>query len=144
MTKNSADTQNPFAEKMTAILNYSALNLAMAVGYQSGLFDVMDTFDTPRTLEAIADKSELNPRYIKEWLGVMATGQIVELSMGPFLYTVSLMHCMPVGLVDGGHGLGMMWGREKAVELLKAAGFKNVQAQEIPEDPFNLHYFCRK
>ena len=64
--------------------------------------------------------------------------------MGPFLYTVSLMHCMPVGLVDGGHGLGMMWGREKAVELLKAAGFKNVQAQEIPEDPFNLHYFCRK
>jgi len=75
MTKNSADTQNPFAEKMTAILNYSALNLAMAVGYQSGLFDVMDTFDTPRTLEAIADKSELNPRYIKEWRGVMATGQ---------------------------------------------------------------------
>jgi 2-polyprenyl-3-methyl-5-hydroxy-6-metoxy-1,4-benzoquinol methylase len=365
MTKNSADTQKPFTEKLTEILNYSALNLAMAVGYQTGLFDVMDTFDTPRTLEAIADKADLNPRYVKEWLGVMVTGQIVELSMGadeknryylpkqwgdllarragnsnlgvytqeiplltscameavvegfssgdgvtydhypkfqsfmsqladakhrqvlvdkflpsvdsgriiegltsgirvcdlgcaqgvalmlmaeafpqsrftgidisreaieagrsqaakqqlanldfvtmdaailkdnpdlkdsfdyvtafdavhdqtrplevlqgihhslapggvfsmvditaqsnladnldhpmgPFLYTVSLMHCMPVGLVDGGHGLGMMWGREKAVELLKAAGFKTVQAQEIPEDPFNLHYFCRK
>jgi len=144
MTKKSGDTQKPFTEKLTEILNYSALNLAMAVGYQTGLFDVMDTFDTPRTLEAIADKADLNPRYIKEWLGVMVTGQIVELSMGPFLYTVSLMHCMPVGLVDGGHGLGMMWGREKAVELLKAAGFKNVQAQEIPEDPFNLHFLCYK
>jgi 2-polyprenyl-3-methyl-5-hydroxy-6-metoxy-1,4-benzoquinol methylase len=64
--------------------------------------------------------------------------------MGPFLYTVSLMHCMPVGLVDGGIGLGMMWGREKAVEMLKKAGFNNVQVLKIPEDPFNLHYRCYK
>jgi hypothetical protein len=27
--------------------------------------------------------------------------------IGPFLYTVSLMHCMPVGLMDGGSGLVM-------------------------------------
>ena len=365
MTNNSADTPKPFADKLTDILNYSALNLAMAVGYQTGLFDVMDTFDSPRTLEAIADKADLNPRYVKEWLGVMVTGQIVELSMeadeknryylpkqhgdflakragnsnlgvytqeiplltasameavvegfatgegvtydrypkfqafmsqladakhrqvlvdkflpavdegrlieelqsgirvcdlgcaagvalilmasafprssfvgidisreaietgrseaarqqlsnlefvisdaatlkgnpevqgafdyvtafdaihdqtrplealqavhhilapggmfsmvdiaarsnladnldhpmGPFLYTVSLMHCLPVGLVDGGSGLGMMWGREKAVEMLKAAGFEYVQVHKIPEDPFNLHFLSCK
>jgi len=54
------------------------------------------------------------------------------------------MHCMPVGLVDGGPGLGMMWGREKAVEMLKKAGFKQVQVLEIPEDPFNLHYLSNK
>jgi len=64
--------------------------------------------------------------------------------MGPFLYTVSLMHCMPVGLVDGGAGLGMMWGREKAVALLKEAGFQKVQVLEMPDDPFNFHFFCRK
>lgn len=64
--------------------------------------------------------------------------------MGPFLYTVSLMHCMPVGLVDGGPGLGMMWGREKALALLKEAGFENVQVDKIPEDPFNLHFLCIK
>ncbi len=64
--------------------------------------------------------------------------------MGPFLYTVSLMHCLPVGLVDGGTGLGMMWGREKAIELLRAAGFEDVRVEEIPQDAFNLHYFCRK
>ena len=64
--------------------------------------------------------------------------------MGPFLYTVSLMHCLPVGLVDGGSGLGMMWGREKAVEMLKEAGFENVQVHQIPEDLFNLHYFSFK
>ena len=64
--------------------------------------------------------------------------------MGPFLYTVSLMHCMPVGLVDGGSGLGMMWGREKAVEMLKNAGFQKVQVLEMPDDSFNLHFFARK
>jgi ubiquinone/menaquinone biosynthesis C-methylase UbiE len=64
--------------------------------------------------------------------------------MGPFLYTVSLMHCMPVGLVNNGSGLGMMWGREKAVEMLGQAGFSDVQVTEIPEDSFNDHFLCRK
>jgi ubiquinone/menaquinone biosynthesis C-methylase UbiE len=64
--------------------------------------------------------------------------------MGPFLYTVSLMHCMPVGLVDGGAGLGMMWGRQQAVRMLEKAGFQSVEEQEIPNDPFNFHFFCRK
>jgi ubiquinone/menaquinone biosynthesis C-methylase UbiE len=64
--------------------------------------------------------------------------------MGPFLYTVSLMHCLPVGLADGGEGLGMMWGREKAVAMLASAGFADIQVIEIQEDSFNLHFFCRK
>lgn len=64
--------------------------------------------------------------------------------MGPFLYTVSLMHCMPVGLVDEGTGLGMMWGQEKAVSMLKEAGFENIEVLEMPYDAFNLHFLCRK
>lgn len=64
--------------------------------------------------------------------------------MGAFLYTVSLMHCMPVGLVDGGAGLGMMWGRQLAEKMLRQAGFGRVAVTSIPDDPFNLHFFCRK
>ncbi|HSO18121.1 MAG TPA: class I SAM-dependent methyltransferase [Desulfosarcina sp.] len=63
--------------------------------------------------------------------------------MGPFLYAVSLMHCMPVGLVEGGAGLGMMWGRQLAERMLTRAGFRQVTVAEIPGDPFNLHFFCR-
>jgi len=63
--------------------------------------------------------------------------------MAPFLYTVSLMHCMPVGLNDQGRGLGMMWGRQQALKLLEQAGFSHVAAREIPNDPFNLHFQCR-
>jgi ubiquinone/menaquinone biosynthesis C-methylase UbiE len=361
----SGNKRENFSKKMTEILNYGALNLAMGIGYRTGLFDVMDGFDSPRTVSAIAEKAGLNARYVKEWLGVMVCGGIVELTvddagkdlfflpeehgdlmatrsghnniglytqeipllttcamdpvvqgfnsgegvgydqypkfqdfmsqlanakhqqvlidqflpsiengqliqrleagirvcdigcgegialmlmakaypasefvgmdiseevimqaetsvkqqgirnvtflqrdattlkedrtlhksfeyvtafdvihdltrplealesvysilkpggmfsmvdiaassslpenkthpMGPFLYTVSLMHCMPVGLVDGGKGLGMMWGEQRAVEMLKDAGFTQVEVLEIPTDSFNGHYYCRR
>jgi len=63
--------------------------------------------------------------------------------MAPFLYTVSLMHCMPVGLNNNGRGLGMMWGEQKALALLGQAGFSRVSVEEIPNDAFNLHFLCR-
>ena len=367
MSQSSEEKRKVFARKMTDILNYGALNLAMGIGYETGLFEVLDAMDTPRSLEEIAQVSGLNGRYIKEWLGVMVTGGIIEqvegngtedtqkyflprehgdlitrragngnlgvytreiplltlcaldevikgfrtgtgvsydrypefqafmgeladakhretlvdiflpsvaggdavrkmkrgirvcdlgcaegvalilmaeafpkstfvgldvaeeaiqtarkaaavrgLSnisfevrdcagiyedaamagrfdyilafdaihdqtrprealqsvyfllapggmfsmvdiaassrlaentqhpMGPFLYAVSLMHCMPVGLVDGGAGLGMMWGRQHAVALLTQAGFTDIGVEEIPQDGFNLHFFCTK
>ncbi|GAU09867.1 class I SAM-dependent methyltransferase [Desulfoplanes formicivorans] len=365
MAERSEEKQQDFARKMTDILNYGALNLAMGIGYTTGLFEVLDAMDTPATVQEIAKDARLDERYIREWLGVMVTGGIVELeknergedmyllprehgalitrragndnlgvytreiplltrcaldevisgfatgqgvtydhypqfqafmgqladakhchvlvdtflpwvahgemvrrmrqgirvcdlgcaqglalilmaeafprssfvgfdisrqaievarqaaasrgltnvsfqvrdcallageddlretfdyvlafdaihdqtrprqalqgayalltpggmfsmvdiaassrleanqdhSMGPFLYTVSLMHCMPVGLVDGGEGLGMMWGREKAEAMLREAGFDRVEVAEIPNDPFNLHFLCIK
>ena len=64
--------------------------------------------------------------------------------MGPFLYTVSLMHCMPIGLTDNGAGLGMMWGRQQAEAMLKKAGFDHIEILEMEHDGFNLHYLCRK
>lgn len=64
--------------------------------------------------------------------------------MGAFLYTVSLMHCMPIGLTDNGTGLGMMWGREKAEAMLREAGFEHVEVLDMENDGFNLHYFCKK
>jgi ubiquinone/menaquinone biosynthesis C-methylase UbiE len=365
MNASSEAKRKAFSKKMTDILNFGALNLAMAIGYRTGLYDVMDTFDSPEPLATIAEKAGLDPRYVQEWLGVMVCGEIVDLTvsedgedlfhlpeahgdlitrragnsnlgvytqeipllttsvmdtvvrrfydgkgveyssypkfqafmsqladakhrmvlvdrflptidegrlirdlrsgirvcdigcaegialmlmaeafpqsefvgidisaeviqsatvsarrqgfenltylnldaavlpatsdltrsfdyvtafdaihdqsrplealegiyailkpgglfsmidiaasshlfdnrnhpMGTFLYTVSLMHCMPVGLVNGGTGLGMMWGREKAIAMLEAVGFEQVQVLEIPADPFNLHFFCRR
>ena len=61
--------------------------------------------------------------------------------MAPFLYTVSLLHCLPVGLMDGGAGLGMMWGRERAVTMLAEAGLAPVRVLEMHFDPFNVHYY---
>ena len=63
---------------------------------------------------------------------------------GPFTYTISTMHCMSVSLAAGGPGLGAMWGREKAVEMLNAAGFSDVRVTELPHDPINYYYIAVK
>lgn len=63
--------------------------------------------------------------------------------LGPFLYALSVMHCMTVSLAQGGEGLGTMWGREKAFEYLQAAGFEDVQVHELEHDPQNDYYVCK-
>ena len=117
-----------------------------------GIFDYVIAFDAihdqTQPLEVLRGVNHiLSPDGRFSMVDIAANSNLADnLShpMGPFLYTVSLMHCMPVGLVGGGTGLGMMWGREKAVEMLNDAGFWQVQVVEIPDDPFNLHFFCSK
>lgn len=64
--------------------------------------------------------------------------------IGPFLYTISCMHCMTVSLAQNGKGLGAMWGKELATDMLKKAGFSQVEIKELPHDPINYYYIVRK
>jgi len=64
--------------------------------------------------------------------------------LAPFMYTISCMHCMSVSLAAGGPGLGAMWGRELALEMLAAAGFAGVRVEELPHDPINYYYVAVK
>jgi SAM-dependent methyltransferase len=64
--------------------------------------------------------------------------------IGPFLYTISCMHCMTVSLAQGGAGLGAMWGEEKAKEMLEEAGFKEVKIEQLPHDFQNYYYIATK
>jgi len=64
--------------------------------------------------------------------------------LAPFLYTVSCTHCMTVSLAQGGKGLGAMWGKELACEMLKEAGFCEIEVKELPHDPINYYYIIRK
>lgn len=63
--------------------------------------------------------------------------------LGPFLYTVSCLHCMTVSLALNGHGLGAMWGKEKAIEMLNEAGFTKVEVKQLPHDPINYYYIAK-
>ncbi len=64
--------------------------------------------------------------------------------VGPFLYTISCMHCMTVSLARDGAGLGAMWGEEKATEMLREAGFKEVEVKQLPHDFQNSYYIATK
>ena len=61
----------------------------------------------------------------------------------PLLYTISLMHCTPISIGQGGPGLGAMWGVETAEQYLGAAGFSRVQVHRLPHDPINAYFVAR-
>ena len=64
--------------------------------------------------------------------------------IGPFLYTVSCMHCMTVSLALDGAGLGAMWGEEKAREMLQEAGFARVEVKKLSYDIQNVYLIIKK
>jgi SAM-dependent methyltransferase len=63
--------------------------------------------------------------------------------LGPLLYSISTMHCMTVSLAQGGEGLGTMWGRELARELLREAGFRRIDIRELAHDFQNDYYLVQ-
>jgi len=63
---------------------------------------------------------------------------------GPWLYTISCMHCMSVSLAGGGPGLGAAWGKTKALEMLGEAGFGNVRVETLAHDPMNFWFVMTK
>ena len=142
--------------KARGLVNITFINQDAAVISETS--ELAGRFDYVTAFDAIHDQTQpmaalkgvytmLKPGGCFSMVDIAASSRLadnLDHPMGAFLYTVSLMHCMPVGLVDGGTGLGMMWGREKAVDMLRAAGFEDVVVGEIPEDTFNLHFFSHK
>ena len=66
-----------FAERMVGVLNEGAIALMTSIGHRTGLFDAMAGLP-PSTSDQIADAADLNERYVREWLGAMVVGKIVE------------------------------------------------------------------
>lgn len=70
-------TAEGFADKFIGIISGAALALMSSVGHRAGLFDTIANLP-PSTSEAIAKAAGLNERYVREWLGAMVTGDIIE------------------------------------------------------------------
>jgi len=100
-----------FLPRIVGILNDGMLCLATSLGHQTGLFDTMAD-GVWATSADIAGRARLNERYVREWLGAMVTGRIVEYD--PVMKTYQLP-------------------KERAAFLTRAAGIDNlaVQAQYL-------------
>jgi SAM-dependent methyltransferase len=66
-----------FAERMLRCYNDASVALMISIGHRTRLFDRMAEMD-PATSQEIADECGLSERYVREWLGAMTTGVIVE------------------------------------------------------------------
>lgn len=77
--QHSLDLQaaESFADKVGAIINSGAVAVMLSIGHRTGLLDVMAVLP-PSTSVQIAANSELDERYVREWLAVMVTGGVVN------------------------------------------------------------------
>jgi SAM-dependent methyltransferase len=117
-----------------------------------------NNFDLITAFDAIHDQRDpkkvlrniqrlLNPSggtfLMQDILASTALKDNIHHPLGPFLYTVSCMHCMSVSLAQNGAGLGAMWGKEKAEGMLRDAGFTHVEVKTLPHDFQNYYYIAR-
>lgn len=66
-----------FASKMFQFLNGGMLSLMISIGYKTGLFDTISQLK-PSTSQEISKAAKLNERYVREWLGAMVTGNVID------------------------------------------------------------------
>ncbi len=90
-TKLDTKKSEAFAERMMGVLNSGSLALMISIGHQTGIFDSMRRM-SPATSEQIAAEAGLNERYVREWLGAMVTGGIIEYDQEGPLYSLPAEH----------------------------------------------------
>lgn len=71
------ETAEQFTERMVATIDGASLVLLLSLGHQTGLLDTMAGLG-PATSARIAEAAGLNERYVREWLGGMTTGRVVD------------------------------------------------------------------
>jgi len=80
-----------FAGRFLTALNNGALCLMVSIGHRTGLFDVMSK-SPPATSGEIAARAGLNERYVREWLGAVVTGGVVEFDPASNRYSLPAEH----------------------------------------------------
>jgi SAM-dependent methyltransferase len=73
----TGETADEFGKRMVATLDNASLAILLSIGHQTGLLDTMAGL-APATSAQIAEASGLNERYVREWLGGMTVGQVVD------------------------------------------------------------------
>ncbi len=99
--------QEAFAGKMLEILNGGFLSLMTSLGHRTGVFDAMAGLPAA-TSSQIAEAAGLNERYVREWLGAMVTGGIVEYDPAAVAYRLPPEHGASLTRAAGPDNLATM------------------------------------
>jgi 2-polyprenyl-3-methyl-5-hydroxy-6-metoxy-1,4-benzoquinol methylase len=109
MTTQSLDRvkQEEFAGRMVQVLNDACLGYLCSLGHRSGLFDVMAELP-PSTSEQIAAATGLNERYVREWLGGVTTGGLIEYNPADATYRLPPEHASSLSRSGGANNMASM------------------------------------
>jgi hypothetical protein len=136
-----------FGQRLGEMLNGAAVVLMTSIGHRTGLFDVMSTLPGPATSEEIATAAMLSERYVREWLGAMVTGGIVEFEARTKTYRLPPEHaaCLTRAATPGNFAASAQWigllgsvedhvveafGHGRGVPYAAYKGFHRVMAEE--------------
>lgn len=70
-------TTQEFAERIAGAIDSASMAVLLSIGHQTKLFDTMAGLPS-FTSAQIAEAAGLNERYVREWLGGMVSGQVVD------------------------------------------------------------------
>ncbi|HZQ38618.1 MAG TPA: class I SAM-dependent methyltransferase [Dehalococcoidia bacterium] len=96
-----------FGGQMVGILNGAALAFMVSIGHHTGLFDTLAALPAG-TSQRIAEAAGLNERYVREWLGAMVTGRIVEYDPAAGSYRLPPEHALALTRAAGPNNLAVM------------------------------------
>ena len=95
-----------FAERLLTIFNDGALCLMISIGHRTGLLDAMRGA-APASSTEIAAKAGLNERYVREWLGAMVTGRIVNVDPATKQFSLPPEHAAFLTRAAGADNIGL-------------------------------------
>ena len=95
-----------FANQMLTVLNHGALALMISIGHRTGLFDTMASVP-PSTSTQIARAAGLQERYVREWLGAMVTGRVVNYDASSDTYHLPPEHAASLTRVATPNNMAM-------------------------------------
>ena len=93
-----------FAGQVMGLYTGAALSLMIDIGHRTGLFEA--AAQGPATSAELAERSGLQERYVREWLGALTTGGVFTYDTDSGRYTLPPEHAAL--LTDGGNNMAPM------------------------------------
>jgi SAM-dependent methyltransferase len=112
----AAEDTKQFAGRLAAVIDGAGVTILLSLGHQIGLFDTMAGL-APATSVEIAEAAGLDERYVREWLGGMVAGQIIDYDPSASTYALP------------GH---------RAAVLTRAAGTRNLASLAVSLPPLGM------
>jgi len=126
------------------VLDVTRLPVEPAFDLITSFDAIHDQWDPATVLRCIADA--LAPGGVYLMVEPKASSRLEE-NIGnpfaPYIYGMSVLHCMTVSLAAGGAGLGTAWGEQTARRMLGEAGFGSIEVVDAP-GPQNSIYICHR
>jgi ubiquinone/menaquinone biosynthesis C-methylase UbiE len=88
--------EEEFSNRLVSMANDAMLALMMSIGHRTALFEAMKAGGAMTSAE-LANEAGLSERYVREWLGAMATGGIAEFDPMTRRYSLPAVHAAFLG-----------------------------------------------